>query len=74
MIVIGNEQLIPIRQVPAKLPPRANGEQVQVTTVYRWINQGVRSVKSGALCLAAQLTRRLRRCNASPKGLTIRRH
>jgi hypothetical protein len=45
MIDIGNEELIPIRQVPARLPPSANGKQVHVTTVYRWINHGVRGVK-----------------------------
>ncbi len=45
MIDIGNEELIPIRQVPARLPPRANGKQVHVTTVYRWINHGVRGFR-----------------------------
>jgi hypothetical protein len=49
MIDIGNEELIPIRQVPSKLPARANGKQVHVTTVYRWINNGVRGVKLESL-------------------------
>ena len=49
MIDIGNEELIPIREVPAKLPPRVNGKQVHVTTVYRWINHGVRGVKLESL-------------------------
>ena len=49
MIDIGNEELIPIRQVPARLPPRANGKQVHVTTVYRWINHGVRGFRLESL-------------------------
>ena len=49
MIDIGKEELIPIRQVPAKLPRRANGKCVHVTAVYRWINHGVRGVKLESL-------------------------
>ena len=49
MIDIGNEELIPIRQVPARLPPRANGKHVHVTTVYRWINHGVRGFRLESL-------------------------
>ncbi len=49
MIDIGNEELVPMRQVPAKLPPRANGKHVHATTVYRWINHGVRGVKLKSL-------------------------
>ena len=49
MIDIGNEELTPIRQVPARLPPRANGKQVHVTTVSRWINHSVRGVKLESL-------------------------
>ncbi len=45
MVDIGNEELTPIRQVPARLPRRVTGRQVHVTTVYRWINHGVRGVK-----------------------------
>ncbi len=33
MIDIGNEELIPIRRVPARRPPGANGKQVHVDTV-----------------------------------------
>ncbi len=49
MIDIGNEELIPIRILPARLPSRVNGKQVHVTTVYRWINYGVRGVKLESL-------------------------
>ena len=49
MINIGNEELIPIRQVPAILPPRATEKRAHVTTVYRWINHDLRGVKLDSL-------------------------
>ena len=33
IIDIGNEEFIPIRQVPARLPPGEDGKQVHVDTV-----------------------------------------
>ena len=38
-IDLGNEELIPIRLVPEKLPLRANGEQVHVASPCRWITE-----------------------------------
>ena len=49
MIDMSEETLIPIGQVPQKLPPRPSGKSVHVTSVYRWINHGVRGVKLESL-------------------------
>lgn len=42
MIDLSQEHLIPIREVPRRLPPRANGRSVHISAVYRWIQRGVR--------------------------------
>ena len=49
MIDITNEQLVPIRQVPQRLPPHSNGKTVHVSAVYRWIQRGVRGVQLEAI-------------------------
>lgn len=42
MIDIANEQLIPIREVPRRLPPRPTGRPVHISAVYRWVQRGIR--------------------------------
>ena len=42
MIDISQETLIPIRDVPRRLPPRPNGKRVHISAVYRWIGRGIR--------------------------------
>ena len=42
MIDIDHENLIPIRDVPCRLPPRKSGRRVHISAVYRWIKHGVR--------------------------------
>ena len=44
MIDISNEHLIPIREVPRKLPPRPTGRRVHISAVYRWLTRGIRGV------------------------------
>ncbi len=45
MIDITHEHLIPVRDVPRKLPPRPNGRRIHISAVYRWIQRGVRGVR-----------------------------
>jgi hypothetical protein len=44
MIDISTERLVPISDVPRKLPPRSSGKRVHISAVYRWIQRGVRGV------------------------------
>ena len=44
MIDIINEELIPIREVPKRLPPRPGGRRLHTSAVYRWIQRGVKEV------------------------------
>ena len=43
-IDIANEHLIPVCQVPRRLPPRSTGRRVHISAVYRWLTCGVRGV------------------------------
>ena len=45
MIDIEHETLIPIGEVPRRLPPRSNGKRVHISAVYRWMSRGVRGIK-----------------------------
>ena len=45
MIDLTAEQLIPIRDVPKRLPPRTSGKRLHISAVYRWIQRGVRGVR-----------------------------
>ena len=49
MIVVGEEQLIPLREVPRYLPPRPSGKRVHISACYRWISRGVRGVRLEAI-------------------------
>jgi len=42
MIDIASEELIALREVPNRLPPRPTGRRVHISAVYRWIQRGVR--------------------------------
>lgn len=44
MVDLTNESLLPICEVPRRLPLRANGKRVHISAVYRWIRRGVRGV------------------------------
>lgn len=44
MIDIAQETLVPLRDVPKRLPRRPNGKSVHLAAVYRWVNDGVRGV------------------------------
>lgn len=44
MIDIGQETLIPLREVPKRLPRRSNGKTVHLAAIYRWVNDGIRGV------------------------------
>lgn len=46
MIEINQEKLIPLSEVPKRLPPRPSGRRVHVSAVYRWVQRGVRGVPS----------------------------
>lgn len=45
MIDLQTETLIPLREVPKRLPPRPNGKRVHISACYRWIQRGVRGVR-----------------------------
>ncbi len=49
MIEIGNENLIPLREVPRRLPRRPNGRPLHISAVYRWVQRGVRGVRLEAI-------------------------
>jgi Protein of unknown function (DUF1580) len=49
MIDVSREELIPIRLVPRRLPPRPSGRSVHVSAVYRWVQRGVRGVRLDAI-------------------------
>jgi hypothetical protein len=49
MVDIAQETLIPLREVPRRLPPRPNGKRVHISACYRWIQRGVRGVKLEAI-------------------------
>ena len=49
MIDVSREELIPIRLVPRRLPPRPSGRPVHVSAVYRWVQRGVRGVRLDAI-------------------------
>jgi hypothetical protein len=45
MIEVTTESLIPLHDVPRRLPPRCNGKRIHISAVYRWIQRGVRGVR-----------------------------
>jgi hypothetical protein len=45
MINIGNEQLVPLNDVPRLLPARGNGKRIHISAVYRWAQRGVRGAR-----------------------------
>ncbi len=42
MIDIGKEELIPVRDLPGRFPPRPNKNRIHLSSFYRWITRGVR--------------------------------
>lgn len=44
-----NEELIPIREVPRRLPPRSSGRRLHISAIYRWIQRGVQGVHLEAI-------------------------
>ena len=49
MIDVAEETLVPIRDVPKRLPPRPGGRRIHISAVYRWIQRGVRGVRLEAV-------------------------
>lgn len=45
MIRIGDNNLVPLSQVPKLLPVRASGKPVHISAVYRWVQRGVRGTR-----------------------------
>jgi hypothetical protein len=45
MIDISTEQLIPLRDVPRRLPARPNGRRVHISAIYRWTQRGTHGVR-----------------------------
>ena len=45
MIEIGNEQLVPLNEVPALLPARVNGKRIHISAIYRWAQRGIRGIR-----------------------------
>ncbi len=44
-IDIACDELIPIREVPKRLPKKPCGKRIHISAVYRWMQKGVRGVK-----------------------------
>ena len=44
-LLVAQEGLIPVGQIPKLLPPRPNGKRVHISACYRWITRGIRGVK-----------------------------
>lgn len=44
MIDITTEELIPLRGVPKRLPPRPDGGRIHISAVYRWVSRGIHGV------------------------------
>ena len=49
MIDLAEEQLPPLRNVPSRLPARSAGQRIHASTIYRWIQRGVRGVRLEAI-------------------------
>ena len=45
MIDLREETLVPLREVPRLLPPRASGRRIHISAVYRWAQRGVRGIR-----------------------------
>jgi hypothetical protein len=45
MINSAEENLIAIRDVPRRLPPRPNGKLLHISAVYRWTLRGLKGVR-----------------------------
>ncbi|MCA9312358.1 MAG: DUF1580 domain-containing protein [Phycisphaerales bacterium] len=45
MVSIADEQLIPLNDVPRRLPRRSNGRRIHIATIYRWAQRGCRGVR-----------------------------
>lgn len=50
-IDISCEELVPIRDVPKRLPTKPGGKRVHISAVYRWMKKGVRGVKLDSVCI-----------------------
>ena len=49
MIDLAREQLVPVRDIPRRLPHRPSGKRVHISACYRWLSRGVRGVKLEAI-------------------------
>ena len=56
MIEIAKESLISLHEIPQRLPPRRSGRPVHMSTVYRWIQRGVRGVRLEAVRIGGILS------------------
>jgi hypothetical protein len=45
VIEIGNEQLVPLNEVPALLPSRGSGKRIHISAIYRWAQRGIRGIR-----------------------------
>ena len=45
MIDIAREQLISLHEVPTILPPRPSGKRLHISTIYRWVQRGIRGIR-----------------------------
>jgi uncharacterized protein DUF1580 len=45
MIDSATEQLLFLRDVPERIPPRKNGQRIHISCIYRWCGRGVRGVR-----------------------------
>jgi hypothetical protein len=44
MIDAATEQLVFLRDVPKRIPPRKNGQRINLATIYRWCSRGCRGI------------------------------
>jgi hypothetical protein len=55
MIDTATENLVPLRDIPKRLPFRANGKRLHISAVYRWTTCGVRGVMLETVRIGGQL-------------------
>lgn len=87
MIEINQETLIPLAEVPRRLPPRPSGRMIHISAVYRWVQRGVRGVRleairvGGTTYTSIEALQRFAACSSSvppqvrgPSPSGVRRH
>lgn len=75
MIDLDRERLVPLADVPARLPPTRRGKKIHLSAVYRWTTRGLAGVKletlqvGGRRCTSLEALQRFFTALSAHKGL-----